>query len=182
MLISPAPLAGVFELQPQVYPDNRGFFLESFHFQKLRENGLISDYIQDNQSFSYKGVVRGFHLQLDPNAQVKLVRVVWGKVLDVVVDLRAGSATFGKSFQCELSAEKCNMVYIPEGFAHGFAALEDSVLLYKCSGYYAPASEAGVRWDDPEIGVDWPLVNPTVSEKDKKLPLLNQFKELIDFA
>lgn len=165
---------GLFEILPKAFPDDRGFFFESFRSEWMTFRGIDGSFPQENQSFSKKGVVRGLHFQRAPYGQAKLVRVLQGKVLDVVVDLRRNSATFRKVFSLVLDAHKHNQLYIPEGFAHGLAAMEDSVFFYKCSSLYRPASETGIRWDDPELGIQWPFDNPIISGKDKELPTLHQ--------
>lgn len=168
---------GLFEIHPRVFPDNRGFFLETYRESFLKENGLPINFVQDNQSFSHKNVVRGLHMQLDPFEQIKLVRVVHGKILDVAVDIRPGSSTYGKYYSVILDGKLGNMLYIPEGFLHGFAALEESVVSYKCSSYYNNASETGILWNDPDLSIDWKVENPIVSEKDEELPTFEQFRK-----
>jgi dTDP-4-dehydrorhamnose 3,5-epimerase len=133
--------------------------------------------VQDNQSFSQKGTVRGIHFQRGVHAQAKLVRVIAGKVLDVAVDLRKGSPSFGQVYSTILDTEKNNLLYIPAGFGHGFSVLEDAVFVYKCSNYYHKDSEGGVRWSDPSLGIDWQVSEPIVSEKDQILPTLAEFVE-----
>jgi dTDP-4-dehydrorhamnose 3,5-epimerase len=169
--------AGVILIEPRVFPDGRGFFLESYKETDFRRNGIDVNFVQDNHSFSQKGVLRGLHYQLHPGAQGKLVRVITGSVFDVAVDIRMGSPAFLKWVAVELSEENHNMLYIPPGFAHGFLALTDSVhLAYKCTAEYNPALDSGIRWDDPEIEITWPVKNPEVSEKDARLPFLNKAK------
>ncbi|HAH35512.1 MAG TPA: dTDP-4-dehydrorhamnose 3,5-epimerase [Algoriphagus sp.] len=168
-------ISGVFEIQPKLFQDSRGYFFESFRKDWFSANGLEENWVQDNQSFPQKGTVRGLHFQRDPFAQAKLVRVVQGKVLDVVVDLRKDSATFGRSLSVVLDASKQNLLYIPKGFAHGFSVLEDALFLYKCSNYYHQASEGGILWNDPELGIDWKVTDPIISEKDQKWPTLAAF-------
>lgn len=169
-------LSGVFLITPKVFGDNRGFFLESFSRNQFAEAGIKDIFVQDNQSCSEKGVLRGLHFQRSPYAQGKLVRVVRGSVWDVAVDLRPESLSYKQWVGFELSEKNHRMLYIPPGFGHGFIALEDDThFLYKCTNYYAPEYDGGVRWDDPELGVQWPLERITevkVSEKDKKLPFL----------
>jgi dTDP-4-dehydrorhamnose 3,5-epimerase len=133
--------------------------------------------VQDNQSFSQKGTVRGIHFQRGVHAQAKLVRVIAGKVLDVAVDLRKGSPSIGQVYSTILDTEKNNLLYIPAGFGHGFSVLEDAVFVYKCSNYYHKDSEGGVRWSDPSLGIDWQVAEPIVSEKDQILPTLAEFVE-----
>lgn len=168
------PLSGVIELVPRVFSDPRGTFFESFSARLLAEKaGIEHDWVQDNQSVSGAGVLRGLHFQRPPYAQAKLVRVARGRALDVVVDLRPGSATYGQHTSTMLEAERANMLYVPIGFAHGFLALEeDTIFLYKCSNYYHPASEGGLLWNDPALGIDWGVAGPNVSPKDEILPKL----------
>jgi dTDP-4-dehydrorhamnose 3,5-epimerase len=165
-------LEGVVEIIPQVFHDERGYFFESYHEEKLRGTGIPNIFIQDNQSFSVKGVLRGLHFQLPPYAQGKLVRVMKGKVLDIAVDIRPNSPTFGEVLTCILDDQKHNSIYIPPGFAHGFSVLEDSIFVYKCTAPYHKPSERGILWCDEALGIDWQLVDPIVSEKDKVLPPL----------
>jgi len=162
--------AGLIEIFPQVLSDTRGWFFESYNQDKFRSAGINTKWIQDNQSFSSKNVVRGLHFQRTPYAQAKLVRVITGKVLDIVVDLRQDQPTYGKHFKCVLEAITNNMLLVPAGFAHGFAALEDSIFHYKCDNFYHKASEGGIKWNDPALHIDWEVENPVVSEKDQMLP------------
>lgn len=167
------PLAGLVIVRPRVFTDERGYFLESYKHSEYRAGGIADAFIQDNHSRSERGVVRGLHYQLPPRAQGKLVSVVKGRALDVAVDIRTASPTFGKYFSIELDDVDCAMLYLPPGFAHGFAALSEEVhLVYKCTAEYDPAAEAGIRWDDPEIGVAWPVEHPIVSARDASLPFL----------
>lgn len=161
---------GLIEIVPDIFFDERGYFFESFHAEKWREVGIPSEYLQDNVSFSKRGVVRGLHFQLAPYAQGKLVRVSSGKVLDVAVDIRLDSPTFGEVVTCILDAKRHNCLYIPEGFAHGFAALEDSLFVYKCTNVYHKASERGIKWDDPQLTINWQVEQAIVSAKDQILP------------
>jgi len=174
MKFSTTSLPDVLAITPSVFADERGHFFESFNSEIWKAQGLTSEFVQDNQSFSKKGVIRGLHFQAAPHAQGKLVRVVAGKVLDVAVDLRPESPTFGKFEIFELDARKGNMVYIPEGFAHGFAALEDSIFQYKCTGLYHKASEGGLRWNDPFLDIPWGISDPIVSAKDQILPTFEE--------
>tara|TARA_B100000780_G_C21080191_1_gene434930 strand:- start:618 stop:1160 length:543 start_codon:yes stop_codon:yes gene_type:complete len=168
---------GLLILQPKLFKDARGTFHESWNETTFKELGLEIRYIQDNQSVSHKNVLRGLHFQHPPFAQGKLVRVTRGKALDVVVDLRKNSATFGKHFKIELSEEKANILWIPAGFAHGFAALENNtVFQYKCDALYNPEAEDCLLWSDSNLGVDWGIENPITSEKDE------EGKKLIDLT
>jgi dTDP-4-dehydrorhamnose 3,5-epimerase len=170
MQIRETSIAGLVELTPRVFNDERGMFFESYNEQIFKQLGLPTNFVQDNQSFSIKGVVRGLHFQKAPFAQGKLVRVISGTVLDVAVDIRPESPTFGKHEIFELSSEKNNIAYIPEGFAHGFVALEDSVFSYKCTNIYNKESESGILWNDADLNINWGVENPIVSEKDAILP------------
>ena len=164
-------------VEPRVFPDDRGFFLESYKFSDFSNNGIEVNFLQDNHSLSKKNVIRGLHYQLTPKAQGKLVRVIKGSVWDVAVDIRSSSKTFKQWIAEELSEQNAKMLYIPPGFAHGFVALTDEVhLTYKCTCEYALDCDAGIRWDDPEIGISWPVKNPIVSSKDALLPYLKDAK------
>ena len=164
---------------PKRHVDDRGWFSEIFHQERLRDIGITCRFVQDNQSSSkHTGTLRGLHFQLPPAAQAKLVTVVKGRILDVAVDIRRGSPTFGKYVSTELSSETGHQLYIPVGFAHGFLTLEnDVVVMYKASDYYAPTHEDGIRWNDPDIAFPWPLedANIIISDKDRRLPLLKEF-------
>ena len=166
------------EIFPRVFGDERGYFFESYQRALFVANGITEEFVQDNQSFSKKGVVRGLHLQRAPFAQGKLVRVIQGRVLDVAVDVRPHSPTFGQFVAVELSTEKQNMLYIPPGFAHGFATLEDAIFSYKCTQLYDKASEGGILWNDPTLGINWQIDSPIVSDKDQVLPTFEEFKKL----
>lgn len=165
---------GLVEIIPQVYHDNRGWFLEFYKETDFHLHGITYQFPQVNLSYSKKGVIRGLHFQHSPWEQAKLVSVLQGKVIDVVVDLRKGSSTFGKSYSCQLDAERHNQLMVPDGFAHGFAALEDSLFLYKSSNAYHRDSEGGILWSDPTLNIQWPIENPIVSDKDQKLPTFNE--------
>jgi dTDP-4-dehydrorhamnose 3,5-epimerase len=167
MEVIPTPLAGAMIVEPRVFGDERGFFLESWNEQAFADGGLPLRFVQDNHSRSAKGVLRGLHFQL-PGAQGKLVRVVAGAVFDAIVDLRRSSPTFGKWFGLELSAANKRMLWVPEGFAHGFLTLQDGTdFLYKCTAPYAPEYEHSLAWNDPAIAIDWPLDGPpSLSAKD----------------
>jgi dTDP-4-dehydrorhamnose 3,5-epimerase len=160
-------LNGVLLLEPQLFRDERGLFFETYHRERFRDLGITDDFVQDNHSRSKKNVVRGLHYQ-EPNGQGKLVRCVRGAVWDVAVDVREGSPTFGEWYSAELSDENQRMLWIPRGFAHGFCALTDADLVYKCTDYYAPASERTILWNDPEIAIEWPIAeaDAIVSAKD----------------
>lgn len=175
--ITETGLSGVLEIQPRIFRDERGYFFESFRSDWLIPYGINHDWVQDNQSFSQKGTVRGLHFQRAPFAQAKLVRVIQGKVLDVAVDLRKGSPNFGKSYAAVLDADRNNLLYIPTGFAHGFSVLEDAIFAYKCSAYYHQASEGGIKWDDPQLALDWQVEHPIISAKDETWPSLKKFTE-----
>lgn len=164
----------VYILEPKVFGDNRGWFMESWSKKKMEDAGLFYDFIQDNHSYSaQKGVLRGLHFQKGEDAQAKLVRCAKGAVLDVAVDMREGSPTYKKWVAVELSAENKRQLLIPRGFLHGFVTLTDEVeFLYKADNLYAPAADRGIRWNDPEIGVDWGIENPILSEKDANSPFL----------
>ncbi|MBK9192004.1 MAG: dTDP-4-dehydrorhamnose 3,5-epimerase [Crocinitomicaceae bacterium] len=169
-------IEGLFSFVPAVFSDERGAFMETFN-QKLIEEaaGRKIEFVQDNQSISKINVVRGLHFQVPPFAQAKLVRVLKGKVIDVAVDLRKNSPTFGQHVSVELSAENNTVFFIPAGFAHGFSVLEDNtVFAYKCSAFYSKHHEGSILWNDPLLKLDWQVQNPLVSEKDKTGPLLNE--------
>lgn len=180
MKITKTKLEGVVIIEPDVFGDNRGFFMESWNKKKMAEAGLDYDFVQDNHSKStVKGTLRGIHFQKGDKAQAKLVRCVKGAVLDVAVDLRRKSPTFKQWVSVELSEENKKQLLIPRGFGHGFVTLTDDVeFLYKADNYYAPEADAGIRWNDPEIGVEWGVENPILSEKDKTNPFLKDSKEL----
>jgi dTDP-4-dehydrorhamnose 3,5-epimerase len=168
-------IAGLTIIEPAVFRDERGYFFESYHLEKLEQKGIQNIFIQDNQSRSVRGVIRGLHYQREPHAQCKLVRVTEGTVYDVAVDIRPGSPSYGKWFGIELSAENLLQLLIPEGFAHGFSVLSShATIFYKCDAYYHPGSESGIRFDDPELQIDWKvdLASAIVSDKDMNLPFL----------
>ena len=177
MKVIKTKLEGVVIIEPQVFFDDRGYFFESFSQQRFNEQVAPITFVQDNESKSSYGVLRGLHFQKPPFAQSKLVRVVKGKVLDVAVDLRKGSPTFGQYESVVLSEENKRQFFIPQGFAHGFAVLsEEAIFQYKCDNYYAPQSEGSVRWNDPTTAIDWQLPEKDIilSAKDEKAPLLSQ--------
>ena len=170
-------LRGVFLVEPVVHRDARGFFLESFHEQKYARAGIDSHFVQDNHSRSGQGTLRGLHLQ-HPHGQAKLVRVLQGSVFDVAVDVRLGSPQFGEWVGVELSAESQHQLFVPAGFAHGFAVTSETAEFeYKCSEFYEPSAELVVRWDDPAIGIDWPIEDPTLSQRDAEASLLAELTE-----
>jgi len=176
MKATPTALPEVIVVEPRVFPDERGFFFESWQAAKFRELGIDADFVQDNHSKSSQGTLRGMHFQLPPKAQGKLVRVIQGEVYDVAVDLRKSSPTFGRWVGETLSAENQKMMWVPPGFGHGFYVTSESAeFLYKCTDLYAPELARFVRWDDPTLGIDWPLVDgaaPVLSPKDAEAPLL----------
>lgn len=172
-------IADVFVLEPKVFKDDRGYFFEAYNKTEFENHGLFYDFVQDNQSKSSYGVIRGLHFQKGEFAQAKLVRVLHGTVLDVAVDLRKSSPTFGKYVAVELSQENNRMLLIPRGFAHGFSVLsQTAVFTYKCDNFYHKEAEGGIRFDDPDLNIDW-RVNPNqavLSDKDKLLPFLEEFE------
>lgn len=177
MEITKTPIAGLLVLTPRVFQDDRGYFLESFNAKNLEEAGITTSFVQDNESKSTRGVIRGLHYQLNPNAQAKLVRVIEGTVFDVAVDLRKDSPTFGQWYGLKLSGENKIQLFIPRGFAHGFSVLsETAVFAYKCDAYYDPKSERGIVYNDPELKIDWKVdeKDARISGKDQANPL---FKE-----
>lgn len=169
MKVETTPLEGLLVIRPKVFRDDRGWFLESFNRRVFKEaTGLDPVFVQDNESRSQAGVVRGLHYQVAPHAQGKLVRVIAGAVLDVCLDIRRGSPTYGRHFKLVLTGEEKEMLWIPEGFAHGFNTLEDGTIFsYKCTAFYHPPSERTVLWNDPALGIDWGIDDPVLSAKDK---------------
>lgn len=176
MQIKQTGFDGLVQLVPDIFHDERGWFFELYKETALKEFGIDMGFPQENLSYSRKGVIRGLHFQRAPHAQAKLAAVISGRVVDVVADLRKGSPTFGKTYVCELDSASRKMLLVPEGFAHGFAALEDSVFFYKCSNVFHKPSESGIVWNDRTLGIDWPVADPIVSEKDRVLPT---FEELL---
>lgn len=180
-VIRKTEIEDLIHIEPKVFGDKRGYFLESYNYATLKELGFDKVFVQDNESKSKKGVLRGLHFQTQ-YTQGKLVRCIHGKVLDVAVDLRKGSPTYGKWESVILDSEKKNMFYVPEGFAHGFLVLSDeAVFAYKCTNYYAPTFDGGIKWNDPDLNIDWQLdkygINEVlVSEKDDELPMLKDLK------
>jgi len=160
-------IEGLLVIKPAVFEDKRGYFFESYNEKILQRSGLDTRFVQDNQSLSQKNVLRGLHFQSPPHAQGKLVRVIKGSVLDVVVDIRKRSPTYGKHFSLELNEQNKTMLWVPEGFAHGFVTLQDeTIFYYKCNNYYNKESEGCVKWDDPSLGIDWHVSEPVLSDKD----------------
>ncbi|NNF35407.1 MAG: dTDP-4-dehydrorhamnose 3,5-epimerase [Saprospiraceae bacterium] len=182
MTIQKTPFEGLFEITPEIFHDNRGYFMESFRSETLSELGINTQFVQDNQSFSKRNVIRGLHLQVTPHEQIKLVRAVSGKVLDVVVDLRKESPTFGEHFKCILDGERGNMLYVPAGFAHGISVLEDAIFAYKCSAYYNKESEEGIIFNDPDLNIDWEVNEPILSKKDMLFITFKEFVKKYDLA
>jgi dTDP-4-dehydrorhamnose 3,5-epimerase len=179
MELVPTSIQDVVIIKPDVYRDDRGYFMESFHMEKFKKLGIETKFVQDNESLSQKGVLRGLHFQRDPWAQGKLVRVIQGAVLDIAVDIRRSSPTFGKWVSIPLTSENKWFCWIPAGFAHGFVTLENNTLFsYKCTNLYNKDSEGSIRWNDPDIAVDWGISDPSLSDKDKVAPLLNEVKSL----
>lgn len=184
MKVLKTDIEGVLIIEPDVFGDCRGYFMESFSQRKFSEQVADVTFVQDNESKSSYGVVRGLHFQKPPRTQSKLVRVVSGKVLDVAVDIRKGSPTFGKHVAVELSGDNHRQIFIPKGFAHGFAVLSDeAVFQYKCDAFYAPESEGAIAWDDPEIGINWRIPEDKVilSAKDRNHSLLKDADWLFDY-
>lgn len=176
MTIDRFDIEGPLLLRPKLFTDERGCFFESFNKAVFEKNGLPTDFSQDNQSVSRKGVIRGLHYQIPPWEQGKLVRVVKGSVIDIAVDIRKGSKTYGKHIRVELSGDNQTVLWIPPGFAHGFSVLEDdTVFLYKCTKAYHPESEQGLVWNDPDLAINWAIDEPVVSQKDQQLPEFRKF-------
>jgi dTDP-4-dehydrorhamnose 3,5-epimerase len=174
MPFTQTPIQGLVIYEPMVFEDSRGFFFESFNEKIFTREGITKTFVQDNQSRSSYGVIRGLHYQLAPHAQSKLVRVLSGKILDVAVDIRKGSPTYGKHFAVELSGDNKKQLYIPHGFAHGFSVLSETAdVLYKCDGFYNKESEGGIRYNDPLLQIDWkiPAGKELISDKDLQNPL-----------
>jgi dTDP-4-dehydrorhamnose 3,5-epimerase len=174
MLLKETGIEGLVEIIPAIFKDERGWFYEFYNETTFKKAGVTSKFVQENTSFSKKGVIRGLHFQRAPHEQGKLVTVLHGRVMDVVVDLRKGSKTFKQVYYCTLDSETRNMLMIPEGFAHGFAALEDTIFTYKCTNFYNKAAESGIVWNDPQLNIKWPITNPLISEKDTILPSLDE--------
>ena len=182
MNIIPTEIDGVLIIEPRIFQDSRGYFFESFNLREFEEKVGAIDFVQDNESKSCYGVVRGLHFQRDGHSQAKLVRVVKGKVLDVAVDLRRCSGTYGRHVAAELSEDNHRQFFIPRGFAHGFSVLSDEVIFqYKCDNYYCPSSEGAIAWNDPDLGIDWRIPEDKVilSEKDRNHPFLRDYEILL---
>jgi len=179
MEIEETGIEGLLILHPKIFKDERGYFYESFNKTEFHRLGMDLEFVQDNQSFSVKNVLRGLHFQNPPHAQGKLVSVVSGSVLDVAIDIRKNSATYGKNYSIVLSEENNTMFWIPPGFAHGFITLQDDTrFVYKCTGIYNKAAEGGIIWNDADLNIDWGSDNPIVSDKDKLLPMFKDFVSL----
>jgi dTDP-4-dehydrorhamnose 3,5-epimerase len=182
MQVIETEIPGVVIFEPRRFGDARGFFVETFHAERYAAAGLAHPFVQDNWSRSAGGVLRGLHLQ-NPNPQGKLVSITRGEVLDVAVDVRVGSPTFARHVAVRLSEENGRQFFIPRGFAHGFLVLSDTAdFCYKCDGYYSAADEITIRWNDPAIGIDWPVQNPTLSARDAAAPLLSETARLPAFG
>jgi dTDP-4-dehydrorhamnose 3,5-epimerase len=167
-------LPGTLVVEPRVFPDGRGYFFESYHRGRYSQHGIMDEFVQDNLSYSVKDTLRGLHYQ-SPHSQAKLVQVLSGEVFDVAVDIRSGSPTFGQWEGVILSSENRKQFYIPKGFAHGFCVLSDTAIFsYKCDDFYAPDCEGGVLWSDPDLGIDWPVSTPLLSEKDTRYTRLKE--------
>lgn len=173
-------IKGLLEIIPEVYRDERGYFFESFNAAILEREGLYYPFVQDNQSYSIAGIIRGIHFQRKPFEQAKLVRVIQGKVLDIAVDLRPDSETFGKYQKIVLDSEINNIIFIPAGFGHGFYAIENSIFFYKCTNFYSREHETGIIWNDPDLAIDWETDNPVLSKKDRSLPTFKSFIQSIN--
>lgn len=185
MTVIPTEISGLVIIEPKVFGDHRGYFFESFSQRDFDASVREVRFVQDNESKSSYGVLRGLHFQKTPHAQSKLVRVVKGRVLDVAVDIRRGSPTFGKHVAVELSDENHRQFFIPRGFAHGFVVLSEEVIFqYKCDDFYAPECEGAIAWDDPDLGIDWgiPAEDVILSEKDRNHPRLKDAGELFDYS
>lgn len=179
MEIKETGIHGLVEIIPKVLSDDRGWFVESYSKDSMSSQGLDHHFVQDNLSFSHAGVMRGLHFQNGPFEQGKLVKVILGEVLDVAVDIRPDSPTFGQHYKVLLSAERQNMLFIHEGFAHGFIAIKDSHLFYKCTKTYNRPYDSGIAYDDPELNIDWGTASPILSEKDQNLQSFQSYKSAL---
>jgi len=175
--IQETEIQGLLLVIPRVFHDTRGFFMELYNEASLKACGIQAAFLQDNLSYSKKDALRGLHFQAPPFAQGKLVTVLQGSVLDVAVDIRKASPTYGKALSFNLNDENRQMLYVPPGFAHGFSVLSETAMFhYKCTQIYDKSAEGGILWNDPELGIDWQVANPVISDKDRELPLLKDFK------
>jgi dTDP-4-dehydrorhamnose 3,5-epimerase len=179
MQVKQTTIPGLLIIQPDIFKDARGYFFESYNKEKFKQIGIDTDFLQDNQSMSAKGTLRGLHFQNPPFAQGKLLSVIKGSVMDVAVDIRKHSECYGKYFSIVLSEENKTMFWVPPGFAHGFVALEDNTIFsYKCTQVYSKSSEGSLRWNDPDLNIDWNIEGPLISEKDKLAPYFAELKSL----
>jgi len=177
MKVKQTKLNGVIVLEPNIYPDQRGFFLETWNNERYAEIGITCQFVQDNLSYSNVGVLRGLHFQ-QPNGQAKLVYAIQGEIYDVAVDIRQGSPSYGNWYAIKLNSGNGHQIYIPEGFAHGFCVTsKTAIVAYKCSDIYVPTSEKGLLWNDPDLGIDWPVKDPILSEKDLQNTLLKNYNK-----
>lgn len=176
MEVKETKIPGLLIIEPRIFHDGRGYFFETFHKERYEKAGIHHAFVQDNQSLSHKGILRGLHFQRPPMEQGKLVRVIKGAALDVAVDIRKGSPTYGHHVSVLLTGENQVQFWVPPGFAHGFSTLEDNTIFhYKCTGFYDKASEGGICWDDPDLDIDWDTESPILSDKDKDNVLLKDF-------
>ncbi|WP_417588568.1 dTDP-4-dehydrorhamnose 3,5-epimerase [Owenweeksia hongkongensis] len=182
MKIIETPIPGLLEIEPTIFGDDRGYFYESYNKDAFHKAGITAEFVQDNQSLSSKGVLRGLHFQNPPHAQGKLVRVIAGAVLDVALDIRVGSPTYGQHHKVELTGENKKMFWVPPGFAHGFLTLkDDTIFAYKCTALYNKESEGAVLWNDPQLNINWNIDAPLVSEKDQEAPAFDKLKSQFQF-
>ncbi|WP_417608112.1 dTDP-4-dehydrorhamnose 3,5-epimerase [Owenweeksia hongkongensis] len=182
MKIIETPIPGLLEIEPTIFGDDRGYFYESYNKDAFHKAGITAEFVQDNQSLSSKGVLRGLHFQNPPHAQGKLVRVIAGAVLDVALDIRVGSPTYGQHHKVELTGENKKMFWIPPGFAHGFLTLkDDTIFAYKCTALYNKENEGAVLWNDPQLNINWNIDTPLVSKKDQEAPAFDKLKSQFQF-
>lgn len=173
-------MEGLVLIKPKVFYDSRGFFMETYTKKDFDDHGIKTEYVQDNHSLSIKNTLRGLHFQKEPHSQAKLIRCISGEILDVAVDIRKNKKTFGKHVKVNLSAENKNMFYMPEGFAHGFLVLSDyAEIIYKVSKFYNKEADSGIIWNDPDIGIVWPVKDPLLSENDRSWPKLSEIKKYL---